>query len=252
MHLLHSWAPTANTPGILPQPPTSACSSARRACLPLACTADPLLTVSPKGPLLPFSAFILLSVIFSDDILVVLPEVVRGAPLVHTSISASYSSFLFRALLPHAPPLTSDLAVSVLLLWAFSKSGCYFFPQHELSRLRNMLPSPLLKKKSSLKSAFFLRSNRSFLLSFNPTVQPHSSDFIQGSFFLFRSLNSTSNDRNTFLCNKSGHYRQSPSSWGITPSSHTVHSSALFLIPCLFSDYCQSISIHVYPWETYI
>lgn len=174
-----------------------------------------------------------------------------GAPLINTSISASYSSFLFRALLPHSPPLTSDLAVSILLLWAFSKSGFYFFPQHDLSRLRNMLPSPPLNKKSSLKSAFFLRSSCSFLLSFNPTVQPHSSNFVLGSFFLFRSLNSTNNDRNTFFCNKSGHYRQSPSSWGITPSSHTVHSFALFLIPCLFSDYCQSFSIHVYLWEMY-
>lgn len=69
-----------------------------------------------------------------------------------------------------------------------------------------MLPSPQFKKKkSSLKSAFFLRSKHSFLLSFNPTAQPYSSNFVQGNFFLFRSLNSTSNNWNTFFCNKSEH-----------------------------------------------
>lgn len=51
VHLPHSWATTENTPGTLAQPPASIPVSEHRACLPLASTADPLLTVSPKDPL---------------------------------------------------------------------------------------------------------------------------------------------------------------------------------------------------------
>lgn len=70
-------------------------------------------------PLHPCFALLSLQMTFSLSF----PRWYRGPPPVNTSISASYSRFLFWALLPHSPPLTSDLAVSILLLLAFSKSG---------------------------------------------------------------------------------------------------------------------------------